>query len=909
MGARSQRNLVPALTKRTVYIVPHTHWDREWYQPFQVFRAQLVDLWDELLTITEADPGFHFLMDGQTVVIDDYLAIRPEARARVDRAIRESQIEVGPWYTLPDEFLVSGETLVRNLQRGLAAAVAHGGSLRAGYLPDSFGHASQMPQIYRQLGFRHAVVWRGVPLAVDRLAFTWQGPDGSEILTAYMGSSYSHGVDLPLEPAALVARVEAALRSLAPFEPSGDVLLMNGNDHVVPQRRLTETVRGANRQSQTLQLKVAGLGEYLAPLDGADLPRWVGELRSSARANVLMGTLSVRVPDKQSYFRAALTLERIAEPLAALSGVDCSGLLRQAWTFVLQNAAHDTACGSGVDAVAEESRLRSAAALQIAQSVIARCLPRVAGEGQVWNPSPFRRRGLLEMEVETMPAGAQELSAGAAHEPLHLRFPAEEVGRAHSILDERRIAGERIRSVGVSRDGSVVRVLAETSLSGAPSDPEPARLEIERLINQPGVESIELEIRRLASRRVLVESPWIDGCSVGTLGEASSGGRAQGVTVGEGWMENEHLRCQVAPDGTLRVEHKTTGLTYNGLNRLVDEGDAGDEYNFSPPQVAAQRFEPELIDPASVVERGPLRASLAARLRYSIHAGLDPARRPLDDRAALTIGMTVSLERDSPRLDIRMLVDNQASDHRLRVHFPIPFKSRDSYADTAYHVTRRPVIAARRDPGAPELELPTYPMHSFVDLHGESGGLALITAGLHEYEVIPEAEPQLALTLLRAVGWLSRDDLINRIGHAGPAMETPGAQVQGLHEFYYSLLFHQGDWQTGGVWRAAESVLLPLLPGDGQAASGDRQLIQLEPQCIQMTACVPSPDGYELRLLNASERLQTAIIEISPAPAAVDRLTLDGEVQEAVQLDGGTARLSMRSWEIATLRVRQRPVA
>ena len=146
-----------------VYVVPHTHWDREWYATFETFRAQLVELWDQLLELTEADPDFRFLMDGQTVVIDDYLEVRPEARSRLERAVRSRQIQVGPWYTLPDEFLVSGETLVRDLQRGIASAEAHGGSMRAGYLPDSFGHAAQMPQLYHQLGFRYAAVWRGVP--------------------------------------------------------------------------------------------------------------------------------------------------------------------------------------------------------------------------------------------------------------------------------------------------------------------------------------------------------------------------------------------------------------------------------------------------------------------------------------------------------------------------------------------------------------------------------------------------------------------------------------------------------------------------------------------------------------------------------------------------------------------------
>src|SRR6202158_6310374 len=299
---------VPEAASTTVHVVPHTHWDREWYATFETFRAQLVELWDQLLALTEADPDFRFLMDGQTVVIDDYLEIRPQAQARLEGAIRRGQIQVGPWYTLPDEFLVSGETLLRDLQRGIAAAEAHGGSMRVGYVPDSFGHAAQMPQLYQQLGFRYAAVWRGVPLEIDRVAFSWEAPDGSRILTAYMGNSYAQGVDLPTEPAALAARIASALDAIAPFRPTADVLLMNGNDHVLPQGALNAAIRGASGRLNGTIIRLARLDDYLATLPSEGWPRWRGELRSSARANVLMGTLSVRVTDKQRQFAASRAL-------------------------------------------------------------------------------------------------------------------------------------------------------------------------------------------------------------------------------------------------------------------------------------------------------------------------------------------------------------------------------------------------------------------------------------------------------------------------------------------------------------------------------------------------------------------------------------------------------------------------
>ena len=784
----------------TVYVVPHTHWDREWYATFETFRAQLVELWDELLALTEADLDFRFLMDGQTVVIDDYLEVRPEARARLDAAVRRGQIQVGPWYTLPDEFLVSGETLVRDLQRGTALAEAHGGSVRVGYLPDSFGHAAQMPQIYRQLGFRHAAVWRGVPLEIDRVAFVWEAPDGSRILTAYMGNSYSQGVDLPTDPEALVTRIREALEAIEPFHPSRDILLMNGNDHVLPQRKLTSAVQAASRRLEGTDIRLARLDDYLAVLSEGPWPTWRGELRSSARANVLMGTLSVRAPDKQLYALASRTLERLAEPAAALSGAEMRAPLQQAWTQILQNAAHDTACGCGIDAVAEAARDRSSLALRLAGEVLDACLPALAGEGDVWNPSAFPRQGVIEV----------------------------------------------------------------------------------------------------AGRRVL--TPLIPGCSSRRLEGIVPAGA---VNASQEGLENAYLSVDLNADGSISVLDKRAGVRYVDLNRLVDEADAGDEYNFSPPPEPDEPILTTLRGSVwRVLEAGPLRGRVELRTDRCIARGLSvDRRRRTADQVGMPVRLVVSLDLDSPRLDLELEIENRATDHRLRAHFPLPFAAQQSAADTPFHVTRRPVKAPHRDPGAPEVELPTYPIRSFVDVSDGRTGLALITDGLHEYEVVT-GEPQvLALTLLRAVGWLSRDDLSTRTAHAGPAIETPGAQVPGTHRFRYSLYFHAGDWEQASVWRVAESTLVPLRLGAGSMRAATTPLLELEPDCIQMTACVPEENGYQLRLLNASDRSNGARVRLRPRPVAVERISLAGDHAEPLAMNDEVLELLVRPWEIVTLRV------
>jgi mannosylglycerate hydrolase len=740
-------------------------------------------------------------MDGQTVVIDDYLEVRPEAKARLEEAIRRGQIQVGPWYTLPDEFLVSGETLLRDLQRGIAAAEAHGGSMRVGYLPDSFGHTAQMPQLYCQLGFRYAAVWRGVPLEIDRVAFTWEAPDGSRILTAYMGNSYSQGVDLPTDATALATRIGSALEAIAPFRPTADVLLMNGNDHVLPQAALSAAVRGASGRLNGTIIRLARLDDYLATLPADGWPHWRGELRSSARANVLMGTLSVRVPDKQRYTQATRTLERLAEPAAALSGGEMAAPLEEAWTLILQNAAHDTACGSGIDAVAQTARERSAIALALADDVLERCLPTLAAEGEVWNPSAFPRQGVIDVD-----------------------------GR--SVL-----------------------------------------------------------------------TPMIPGCSSRRL----EGGvnPAGAVSTSRTRLENACLSVDLNPDGSVSVLDKRTGLQYLNLNRLVDEGDAGDEYNFSPPPEPDEPIFTTLRGAVwKVIEPGPLRGRVEVRFGRSIPRGLRPdrRRRPADP-VGMPVRLVVTLDAESSRLDIELEIENRATDHRLRAHFPLPFVAHESAADTPFHVTRRAVTGPHRDPEAPEVELPTYPMWSFVDLSDGRTGLALITDGLHEYEVLT-GEPQvLALTLIRAVGWLSRDDLATRSGHAGPAMETPGAQVLGKHRYRYSLYFHGGTWEQAGVWRVAESTLVQLRLGRGSTKVVMAPLIELEPDGIQMTACIPQADGYALRLLNASDHAHDAKVRLRPSPTTVERISLADDRREPVTFGDDGVKLSMRPWEIVTLRL------
>ena len=206
------------MTARRIAIVPHTHWDREWYKSYQEFRLALVELIDTLIPLLEGDASYpHFMLDGQMAVVDDYLEVRPEAEERLRALAAAGRLSVGPWYILMDEFLSSGETIVRNLQMGIERGAAFGGVMDVGYLPDMFGHIAQMPQILAQAGFRDAVVWRGVPSTVTKNAFVWEAPDGSSVRAEYLPVGYGNGAALPDDAKALVRRTRDNVAEVESF--------------------------------------------------------------------------------------------------------------------------------------------------------------------------------------------------------------------------------------------------------------------------------------------------------------------------------------------------------------------------------------------------------------------------------------------------------------------------------------------------------------------------------------------------------------------------------------------------------------------------------------------------------------------------------------------------------------------
>jgi hypothetical protein len=911
---------------RSVAVVAHTHWDREWHTPFEAFRARLVDLLDRLLPELAGDPTYqHFLLDGQLAALDDYLAVRPEAEAMVAGLVEAGRLSVGPWYVLMDEFCVSAETIVRNLQLGRRRAARLGGAMAVGYLPDMFGHVAQMPQLLQLAGIDHAVVWRGVPAAVNRTAFWWSAPDGSRVRAEYLPVGYANGAFLPLGAADLVRRVRAHERELGTFlaGPDTPLLLMNGTDHQAPRPDLPALLAEANRTQSDLAFGQTSLEDYLAAAPVDDLPEWSGELRSGARAPLLMGVLSNRVDIKAAAARVERALERLAEPLAALwlPPEDWPGwLLDSAWLSVIRNAAHDSICACSADPVGRAVLQRYDGALAQAEAVTRQALDLAAvatadAGPVVINPGPVAASGVVSLVLAgtEAPAGTQqvevvsggvEIREGRGRDLARLLgeltrdgwLPDGRPTRASVVAPDGAQRGEvgalgggvgdvgpgasSAGGVGGAAAGAVEVDLWADAADGA--DPAVAGVLAEAWA-QAGAwpdEPLVVRVHRSASQRVQARVEGVPGYgwSVwqpdGVHGVGSDGAAA--VSGGGTWLDNGLARIDVDPaTGTFALNGRP------GYDRLVDGGDEGDTYNYSPPA------EDRLVDrPAVVVvepvEAGPVRGRIRVRRWYEWPAQLTGGRRT--GAVAASVVTDLELRAGEPLVRVTTTFDNLARDHRLRTFLPLPEVAQESVAECAFGTVRR----GQPEGGDREPALATFPSRRWV----AAGGLTVTHEGLLEYELIT-GEPALALTLLRATGVLSRPAPPARPNLAGPALELTDTQMVGPHRVRYALAVGDRD-----PWRLADLAWmdLPVVYGSGGGplpVSGSRLTVT-----GAEVASLQRVDGaIEVRVFNPSD--QAALVGVPGHRGQV--VDLAGR-----PVDTWDGEMIVGPWGIATLRLEAR---
>jgi mannosylglycerate hydrolase len=851
----------------TIAVVPHTHWDREWYDPFQTFRMKLVHLVDGLLDQMERDSSYrHFLLDGQVAVIDDYLEIRPENEDRLRALASAGRLTIGPWYILMDEFLVSGETIVRNLQAGIRRATAFGGVMEVGYLPDMFGHISQMPQILKEAGLERTVVWRGVPSTVDRSAFDWASPDGSEVRAEYLVAGYGNGAALPKDAKAVLRRLRSLVEEFAPFLRPGDpLLLMNGTDHLRPQPWLGSVVAEVNGMQDDFELSITSLPGYLdlAAVDG--LPHVTGELRSGARSNLLMGVGSNRVDVKQAAHRAEHSLERLAEPLSALflsAQAWPAPFLELAWKLMIRNSAHDSICACSADDVVDAVLHRYAEALHIGDGLTAEAVTAFTASMElpgvvVLNPTSHERGGMIEAVVTAagQPGPHVQVVSERAGLPGSIILDGTTVKNMLGLIQGSRLGDDTfVTDVSMSEDesGLDISIVIGTEPREGVAIEEVKRELYTRLTARPETE-VRLALDQPPVRRILARQSPVAGFGWAPfepaalsnpvrLDDAGAGGS---VTIDNGLV-------------TLTVDGASGTFAVNsqpGYGRLVESGDHGDTYNYSPPLVDSTVDAPNAVT-VTVGDRGPVRGTVTITSVYSWPDRVDDASRARVGAHDVEVTTTLELRADEPTLRVHTEFVNPSRDHRVRVLLPLPEPSSTSLAECAFAVVERGLTAEGRPEETPT---PTFPSRRFVS----SGGLTVLHAGLLEYELVDienDAETGdsrariLALTLLRATGMLSRLGMTTRPLTAGPMTPLDGPQMIGPVVADYALCV--GD---GNPYELADQVHTELITttsfGGGQrpAQGAALTVYGVEVSSVQRVAGL-----VEVRVFNPHDRPRLA---------------------------------------------------
>jgi alpha-mannosidase len=867
----------------TLHLVSHTHWDREWYRPFQLFRLRLVHMVDGLLELLDQDPEYkHFMLDGQTIVLEDYLHMRPQAEQKLRAHIQQGRMLIGPWHILPDMFLVSPEAHIRNLLAGDREARRFGPKMMVGYMPDSFGHIGQMPQILAGFGIHSACLWRGLDDQPTEL--WWQSPDGTRVLLLYIRDSYSNGASLVAsDPVHFSQQIRQAAASLAPHSAASDLLIMFGTDHMEPPSATSSAIAAANQTLAPDCLLHSTLPAYLQALErdlstkALQLPTVQGELRSSKRSHLLPGVLSARMWIKQYNHACENLLEKWAEPFSSFASLLAGegapqfalsapeDILRQAWQLLMECHPHDSICGCSIDQVHDEMRPRFAQVEQLGEEITGQSLEIIAGQVETaslasqgldarsaivaFNSSSVSRTDLVTTEV-ALPAGVtsfelvdesgniipHQSASGQPSDLINVRVRREQLGSMLAMVNNGRAGNLAIQELNYERNVAEMRVEAIFADNDSPRLDvwEKALESFKQAIQDMSIESFHIHARLPDSAHITFVASAVPGLGWKTFFVRPSASVVTEVKLSSLMrllaplacssafqpliarlaeprpkppyvIENEFFRIELnAQDLTLSLLDKRTGEITAGLNRFVDGADCGDEYNYSPPRADGLFSSPRLQDVTIV--SGPVQQLMTVSLLLPVPASLAPDRRSRSaEMVDLPITAVISLAKGVERVDIHTRVQNRAVDHRLRVHFPIPVNDITSAEyDGSFEVVRRPTGLPAFDETWVEQPRPEAPQRAFTALSGKDGTWAIANRGLPEVEVLrtggPDGSPQVALTLLRCVGWLSRDDFSTRKGHAGPFFQTPGAQMPGTWEFDYSIIPAAG--QQSACWHA-----------------------------------------------------------------------------------------------------------
>lgn len=778
--------------KRKVHVVPHSHWDREWYFTTSRSKVYLMKDLKDVLDTLESNPDFkYFMVDAQGSLLDDYIKWMPQDKDRITKLVKEKKLVIGPWYTQTDQLVISGESIVRNMYYGMKRCETFGGYMNVGYVPDSFGQSGNMPQIYKEFGIDDTLFWRGVSDdMVNHTDYNWRGDDGSVVFTTQIPFGYYIGGNIPEDP-----KQSEEFWQKECFEKAGGrsatkhIYFPNGFDQAPIRTNLPEIIKERNEKDPENEYVISCIEDYIKDVksENPELEEVSGELVIAKHMRIHKSIFSSRSDLKVMNTQIQNYVTNVMEPLLTLSynlGNDYPHeAVGEIWKLLFENAAHDSIGSCISDTANEDVYVRYKQARDIAVNL-------VELHSRLIATSVKNDAEMTFTLINTLPQKRNDTVVIKTYIP----------GGNFAILDEK---GNKVDYTVIESRDLTDYVLSQT-----------IKLDPSRKFYVPS---------KVLEATIAIKTNDVPAFGYVQYTLDTKGNSAKNLEK-KNTLENEFYAINVEEDGSLTITDKENNVTYKNQGVLVENGDDGDSFNYSPPRKDLEVFSNK--SECSVEVSGSDIYDQAV-IKFNMVVPKD-----LEERAEgkvsvnLPITMTVALRKDSKVIDFNVHVDNKGLSHRLCVLFDSQIVSSFNYADEQFGSIKRPNYYEKemklymasaenkteKKAGVQELAnwandqstwqeppISIEPTQSYVSLTDGKQGIAVIPQGVREYEVLDNH--MIRLTLFRTYGFMGKENLIYRPGRASGEriIETPAAQLLKEMDFAFGFTTYASDINEANV--------------------------------------------------------------------------------------------------------------
>ncbi|SEN00323.1 mannosylglycerate hydrolase [Lihuaxuella thermophila] len=866
---------------KKVHIVPHMHWDREWYFSTEESRILLVNNMEEIMEMLENNPDYpHYVLDGQTAVLEDYFAAKPENRERVKKLVQEGKLIIGPWYTQTDEMIVGGESIVRNLLYGIKDCKELGSHMQIGYLPDSFGQSSQMPQILNGFDIKYSIFWRGASErhGTDKTEFYWESGEGSKVLVQLFPLGYAIGKYLPEDEEKLKERIDKYFAVLDRGATTDHIILPNGHDQMPIQKNIFAIIEKLKKLYPDREFFLSKYENVFEELEkNRNLPTLEGEFLDGKYMRVHRSIYSTRMDIKASNTRIENKITNILEPLASLAyslGFEYHhGLIELIWKEVLKNHAHDSIACCCSDQVHQEIYNRFCLAEEKVDQLIRFYKRKIVDSIDTeWNVDRLTAFNLL-------PYDREEVMTTTVITKLE----------SFKLLDE-----------------------------------EANELEFEVLHSEmidPGL--IDRQIVHYGNYDPFIKytiqfKDCLPPLGYKTYFVVESNGKMNHSTVHKDQVETDFYEITVNPNGTLNIFDKQLMKTFRNVLLLENGGDDGDEYDFSPlPE--EQLIYSDQVEADVDIKQNQYAATIDIRCTLKVPGDINKRKEGVAD-SSVDIHLTLTIPNHKPIIEVNVEIDNHAKDHRLRALIPTGIASQFSVSDNQFGFMKRDVYDSALDiwekEGWDERPDPIYPMLNFVGLSNEKFGVSVLTNSTREFEIVGDEYDTIAVTLFRSVGVLGKEDLLRRPGRpSGIKLPTPDSQMLRRITLQFAITTHAKSTLQANVARMAKEYLTPIhfynkIPFDAMKMNkADVKtparysfLKEVQPEVVMSTLKkAENSDQFVLRFFNPTDEEKTASFQLTTSGRQVYTANLNEKPLEVLKAEDGQFQLKVQRNQVKTI--------